>query len=93
MRHCDLTKVENSIGKVFLDNRDDLLNLSKSVEDIKNKVNKLFTDNKINTPKSRQILFKLQTMSFTQALLFIQNIIFSAANMKVFQLTFYRILL
>ena len=84
MRHCDLTKVENSIGKVFLDNRDDLLNLSKSVEDIKNKVNKLFTDNKINTPKSRQILFKLQTMSFTQALLFIQNIIFSAANMKVF---------
>jgi hypothetical protein len=84
MRHCDLTKINNCIGKVFLDNRDDLLNKSKSVEDIKNKVNKLFIDNKINTPKSRQILFKLQTISFTQALLYIQNIIFSAANMKVF---------
>lgn len=84
MRHCDLTKIENSIGKVFLDNRDDLLNESKSSEDIKNKVNKLFVDNNINTPKSRQIMFKLQTMSFTQALLYIQNIIFSAANMKVF---------
>ena len=84
MRHCDLTKIENSIGKVFLDNRDDLLNESKSSDDIKNKVNKLFVDNNINTPKSRQIMFKLQTMSFTQALLYIQNIIFSAANMKVF---------
>ena len=83
MRRCDLTKIEGSIGKVFNDNRDYLLNTSKSSEDIKLKVNELFSVNKINTPKSRQILFKLQTMSFTQSLLFIQNIIFSAANMKV----------
>lgn len=83
MRHRNLTDVEGTIGKVFLDNRDRLLNESKCLDDIRNTVTTLFTENNINTPKSRTIQAKLLKMSFTQALLYIQNIIFAADNMNV----------
>lgn len=83
MRHRNLTDVEGTIGKVFLDNRDRLLNESKGLDDIRNTVTILFTENNINTPKSRTIQAKLLKMSFTQALLYIQNIIFAADNMNV----------
>lgn len=83
MRHKKLTEVEGTIGKVFLDNRDRLLNESKNTNDIQNTVTTLFTENKIDTPKSRLIQAKLLKMSFTQALLYIQNIIFAADNMNV----------
>ena len=83
MRHKKLTEVEGTIGKVFLDNRDRLLNESKGLDDIRKTVTTLFTENNINTPKSRTIQAKLLKMSFTQALLYIQNIIFAADNMNV----------
>lgn len=83
MRHRNLTNVEGTIGKIFLDNRDCLLNESKGPDDIRNTVTTLFTENNINTPKSRAIQAKLLKMSFTQALLYIQNIIFAADNMNV----------
>jgi hypothetical protein len=83
MRHADLTKIDGTIGKIFCKNRDSLLNESKTIEDLRLKVSTLFTDNKLNTPKSRMIEFKLKSMSFTQGLLYIQNIIFKSANMNV----------
>lgn len=83
MRHKKLTEVEGTIGKVFLDNRDRLLNESKNIKDIQNTVTTLFTENKIDTPKSRLIQSKLLNMSFMQALLYIQNVIFAADNMNV----------
>ena len=83
MRYKKLTEIEGTIGKVFLDNRDRLLNESKSINDIQNTVTTLFTENKIDTPKSRLIQSKLLNMSFMQALLYIQNIIFAADNMNV----------
>jgi hypothetical protein len=83
MRHRNLTNVDGTIGKVFLDNRDRLLNKSKSADDIRQTVNVLFRENNINTPKSRMIQFKMLGMKFNDALLYVQNIIFAADNMNV----------
>lgn len=83
MRHRNLTGVEGTIGKVFLDNRDRLLNESKSADDIRQTVDELFRENNIDTPKSRLIQFKMLGMKFNDVLLYIQNIIFAADNMNV----------
>lgn len=83
MRHRNLTNVDGTIGKVFLDNRDRLLNESKSADDIRQTVDELFRENNIDTPKSRLIQFKMLGMKFNDALLYIQNIIFAADNMNV----------
>jgi hypothetical protein len=83
MRHKNLTNVDGTIGKVFLDNRDRLLNESKSADDIRQAVDVLFRENNISTPKSRLIQFKLLGMSFNEALFYVQNIIFAADNMNV----------
>ena len=84
IKRADLTKVDGTIGKVFLSHRDQLLNESTNIEDIRSKVSKLFADNHINTPKSRMIQLKLTQMSFSQGLMYIQNIIFKSANLSVY---------
>ena len=84
MARVNLTKIDGSIGKVLIDNRDDLLNNTVSTAALFEKVNKLFVENKINTPKSREIEFKLKNMaSFPSALMYVQNIIFKAAGLGV----------
>ena len=84
-RHPDLVNsTKMTIGKVLNDNRERLL-FSENVGALKTMLKTLFEDNKINTPKSREILFKLSTMtSHSMAIQYVQNIIFSAKNMNVF---------
>lgn len=82
-RHPDLTQIDGTIGKLFSDNRDKLLNVPKSTDEILNAVKTIFQENHINTPKSRLIEYKLAMMHYNQALQYIQNIIFAAANMNV----------
>lgn len=74
MRHKNLTNVDGTIGKVFLDNRDRLLNESKSADDIRQTIDELFHTNNISTPKSRMIQFKMLGMTFNEAILYVQNI-------------------
>ena len=84
-RHPDLVNSTRvTIGKVLNDNRERLL-FSENIDTLRTTLKTLFDDNKINTPKSREILFKLSTMiSHSTAIQYVQNIIFSAKNMKVF---------
>jgi ribosomal protein S24E len=82
-KHPDLTKIKNSIGKVLNDNRETIL-FSKDLDSLRSTVKILFAQHKIATPKSNEIIVKLYAMTnFTSALLYVQNIIFSAKNMKV----------
>ena len=74
MRHKNLTNVDGTIGKVFLDNRDRLLNESKSADDIRQTIDELFHTNNISTPKSRMIQFEMLGMTFNEAILYVQNI-------------------
>lgn len=74
MRHKNLTNVDGTIGKVFLDNRDRLLNESKSADDIRQTIDELFHTNNISTPKSRMIQFKMLGMTFNEAIQYVQNI-------------------
>ena len=77
----DLTEVEGTIGKVFLDNYNKLMAV-KSSNEAPSLVSNLFADAKINTPKSRQILFKLQRgMSQTNTLLYLSNIYLNAKGL------------
>lgn len=83
MFHPDLTKRVGTIGKVFTDNREALL-FAKDVDTLRSLVDKLFSENNINTPKSRTIKYKLSSMKYTSAIMYVQNIIFSAMNMKAY---------
>lgn len=84
-RHPDLVNSTRiTIGKVLNENREQLL-FSENVDTLKTMLKTLFDDNKINTPKSREILYKLSIMtSHSTAIQYVQNIIFSAKNMNVF---------
>ena len=84
-RHPDLVDTASvTIGKVLNDNREQLL-FSKNVDSLKTMLKTLFDANKINTPKSREILHKLSAMaSHSTAIQYVQNIIFSAKNMGCF---------
>lgn len=84
MRKVNLTKIDGTIGKVFVDNRDELLNKTADKYALIDKIKILFASHKINTPKSREIIYKLNEMnSFASALMYVQNIIFRAAGMGV----------
>lgn len=77
----DLTEIEGTIGKVFLDNYDKLM-LVKSSHEAYELVRMLFTLSGINTPKSRQILIKLQNgMSQTNTLFYLSNIYLNAKGL------------
>ena len=83
-RMPNLCQKDGTIGKLFSENRDRLLNESKTIDDIRNTVKELFEANNLNTPKSQEITVKLNRIrSFSEALIYIQNIIFSAAQMQV----------
>ena len=79
--HKDLTKVQGSIGYVMMENRDALLSV-KSAFEAHELLSKLFLENDIDTPKSRQILFKLQLpMRPDSVVIYMNNIIMKAQNL------------
>lgn len=80
----NISHYDNTIGNLFSKNRDDLLS-STSVSELKDKVKLLFDQNNVNTPKSREILFKLEgSISFSSALIYVQNIIFASMGMATY---------
>ena len=77
----DLTKIDGTIGKLFLDHYEQLMAVHSSNEAYE-LVNNLFTTSNINTPKSREILFKLQRgMSHTKTLEYLANIYLNAKGL------------
>lgn len=77
----DLTGIEGTIGKLFLDNYDKLMAVKSSAQAY-GLVKGLFENAAINTPKSRQILFKLQSgMSQTNTLMYLTNIYLNAKGL------------
>ena len=77
----DLTQIEGTIGKLFLDHYEELMAVRSSNE-AHCLVNKLFTTAAINTPKSREILFKLQRgMSYTKTLEYLADIYLNAKGL------------
>lgn len=82
MLKIDLTKKNGSIGHMLVEHRDEIL-FSSSVQDMANKVRALLEAEKINTPKSREIMFNLEhgKKSLASAQLYVQNIIFKAQKM------------
>ena len=80
----NISHYDNTIGNLFSKNRDDLLS-STSVSELKDKVKLLFDQNNVNTPKSREILFKLEGhISYSSALIYVQNIIFASMGMATY---------
>lgn len=84
MKHPNLLNVDNiTIGKVLNENREELL-FTTDCKQLYNKVKSLFESANIDTPKSKQILYKLSiAKNISIAVIYIQNIIFKAANMGV----------
>ena len=77
----DLTKIEGTIGKLFLDHYEQLMAVHSSNEAYE-LVNNLFTASDINTPKSREILFKLHRgMSYNKTLEYLANIYLNAKGL------------
>ena len=77
----DLTEVQGTIGKVFLDNYDKLMAVRSSSE-AHELVSSLFDEAGINTPKSREILFKLQRgMRLDDTLIYLSNIYLNAKGL------------
>ena len=77
----DLTKINGTIGKLFLDHYEQLMAVHSSNEAYE-LVNNLFTASDINTPKSREILFKLHRgMSYTKTLEYLANIYLNAKGL------------
>ena len=82
-RNIDLTKKEGTIGSVFMKNRDQLLSVKSSAEAF-DLVKRLFDENEINTPKSRQILMKLKSgMSYVSTVTYLNNIIMKAQGLGI----------
>lgn len=80
----DITDKAHTIGKLFQDNRDSLLACKSSTEAY-DLVQKLFTEGNYHSPKANEILFKLgRGMSYTNTLIYLQNIIFSAKGMSTY---------
>ena len=80
----NISGYDKTIGNLFIKNRDDLLSC-KTLEDLKEKILKLFTENGMTSPKARQILFKLEgPISFESALIYVQNIIFASMGMATY---------
>lgn len=79
----NLCEKAGTIGYVMTQHRDEILAVKSSSEAC-TLLTKLFEEAKINTPKSRQILFKLQNgMSYSSTLLYLNNIIMSASQLAV----------
>lgn len=77
----DLTQIEGTIGKLFLDHYEQLMAVRSSRE-AHMLVSGLFTASSINTPKSREILFKLQRgMSYPKTLEYLANIYLNAKGL------------
>lgn len=88
-RKFDLTQVEGSIGQVLMAHRDEVLNLPSSA-DAKEYLQQLFADEAINTPKSREILMKLDLMThrilnprknFEETAVYLNNVILRAQDL------------
>lgn len=77
----DLTKIDGTIGKLFLDHYEQLMAVHSSNEAYE-LVNNLFTTSNINTPKSREILFKLQRgMCYVNTIKYLANIYLNAKGL------------
>lgn len=80
----NISGYDKTIGNLFIKNRDYLLE-SKDIMELKDKITKLFNENSMTSPKAKQILFKLEgPMSFNNALMYVQNIIFAASGMATY---------
>lgn len=78
---ADLTQIEGTIGKLFLDHYEQLMAV-KSSNEAYMLVSHLFTASSINTPKSREILFKLRRgMSYPRTLEYLANIYLNAKGL------------
>ena len=79
----DISNKEGSIGNVFCKHRNELMSCTSSAQ-LKTLVDKLFVDNAINTPKSRQISFNLAAKPHPYGLMYVQNIIFASKGMATY---------
>ena len=88
-KEYDLTQRQGSIGQVLMAHRDEVLNMPSSA-DAKEYLQQLFADEKINTPKSREILMKLDQMTtqilnprknFEQTAVYLNDVIMKAQGL------------
>ena len=88
-KEYDLTQRQGSIGQVLMAHRDEVLNMPSSA-DAKEYLQQLFMDEKINTPKSREILMKLDQMTtqilnprnnFEQTAVYLNDVIMKAQGL------------
>lgn len=88
-KEYDLTQKQGSIGQVLMAHRDEVLNMPSSA-DAKEYLQQLFADEKINTPKSREILMKLDQMTtqilnprknFEQTAVYLNDVIMKAQGL------------
>ena len=79
----DISSKDGTIGKVFSDHRDELMEC-RSIEALRLKVEELFVNGGIDTPKSRQIKLKLGSMSLNNGLIYVQNVLFASMGMGTY---------
>ena len=88
-KEYDLTQKQGSIGQVLMAHRDEVLNMPSSA-DAKEYLQQLFADEGINTPKSREILMKLDQMTtqilnprknFEQTAVYLNDVIMKAQGL------------